>query len=139
MKIQYINAPTISNDLARTEKAIREMVEKKGKSVEVSFKYAKQMKTVRQLRYYHKLINLIVEYTGEGKESLILKLKSRLGYYDEYFIDGEVLRDYKSMKDASREKATEFVKNAQVLCVFLGIKYPDPKQFYKSIGANDVE
>lgn len=108
----------------------------KNKSLEIRIQSAKCMKTNKQLAYYHLLINLVVKETKTPKDNLIIQIKNQLGYYKEYFIQGEVLKEFLSMADAKRDEATEFVKAGQELCDYLEIIYPKPDEFYKSIGAD---
>lgn len=134
MTVQFVNPSSIHNDMSRTGIEIREMVAKHGKPVKVTVTLARRMKTIAQLRYYHLLLNLVEEHTGEGVDYMKVKLKDQLGYYNEYVADGVTLKDYKSLADADIETLTVFIHATQDVCDFLELEYPHPEDFYKSIG-----
>lgn len=124
----------------RLEKGMKELGSQirreagRNKVMEVKVVQARRMKTTAQNAYYHALLTLVCKHTGEQKLRLRTTIKEKLGYYDEVWINGESRIVHKSMGDVTLEQSNLFITTIQDICIYLNLDYPDPSEFYSTIG-----
>lgn len=113
--------------------AIREKAQD-GKIIEVTFKDAKRLKTIPQNSYYHGLVGLLAKETGNDFKRLRIQFKDSLGYYDEMWVNGKSVQDFKSMADVTVEQSIHFINAVIEVLEAMNIIYPDPNAWCKMRG-----
>lgn len=100
------------------------------KDWEISVKPYKKSLTANQRNYWHDLLGIISTYTGYDKEDLKTRMCHTLGYVRNVRLkSGEIIRERKSTETLTREEYSKLIEAAQMACLELGLKYPEPEQY----------
>ena len=134
METYFINpGDQLDEDMANLGRAIREK-SKDGKVIEASFKNAKRLKTTAQNSYYHGLVGLLSDETGNDFEELRVRFKYELGYFYEIWVHGKQVTVFRSMAGASIEESISFINAVIEVLEAMNIIYPDPNAWCKMRG-----
>lgn len=123
--MNYIIRP--DNDVLKVVmRALSELHPEKEWSIEI--KPYKRNLTREQRNYYHKLLDIISDHTGDTVDDLKTRVCFSLGYVrDVKLKDGETVRQRESTETFTKEKYSKMIEAAQIMCLYLELQYPDPK------------
>lgn len=96
---------------------------------QIIIKEYKKDKTRAQRNYFHKILQIISEYTGEYEEDLKMSIKYRVLPLREINVEGA-----RHMFPISSEKTTikqyaDLIEAAQMMAVVVGVSIPSPKYY----------
>jgi hypothetical protein len=96
---------------------------------EVTIKKYKKNKTAQQRNYYHKLLQIISEHTGDERDDLKTRICYSLGYVREVTLkSGEVVLQRLSTERLKVKEYSTMIESAQMMCMFLELRYPKPDE-----------
>jgi len=100
------------------------------KEWQVDIKPHKKNKSAQQRAYYHKLLQIISEYSGDTIEDLKTRMCWSLGYTrDVRLKSGEVIKERQSTEKLGVAEYSTMIESAQMACMVLELRYPQPN-FY---------
>ena len=100
------------------------------KEYQVEIKPYKKNKTAEQRNYFHKLLDLIAEDTGNDSDDLKTRLCFSLGLVKDVTLkDRTVVKHRISTESLTTKQYSALIEAAQIACMSLDIKYPQPEYF----------
>ena len=88
----------------------------------------KASKTTQQRKYYHALLKIISDYSGDDIDDLKTRMCDTLGYMKTVRLrNGKELLTRRSTETLTRQEYSDMIKTAQMACMHLELKYPDPR------------
>ena len=97
---------------------------------EVSIDKAKpRSKTWKQRNYFHALLDIFCDETGNDVDDLKLKLKFRVLPLNDVIIEGVVHKYPPSSESITAEQYSHLIEAIQMLCVEYDIQYPQPEHY----------
>lgn len=100
------------------------------KEWQVEIKPYKRNKTTAQRNYFHKLLDIISDYSGHTIEDLKTRMCFTLGLTRDVTLkNGEVIKERLSTEGLKTKDYSALVEAAQMACMQLGLSYPDPQEY----------
>lgn len=100
------------------------------KEWQVEIKPHKKNKTAQQRSYYHKLLQILSEYCGDTIPELKTRMCFTLGFTHEVTLkDGTVILERDSTEKLGVKKYSTMIEAAQMACMTLELKYPQPDHY----------
>jgi len=125
MSVYLLNSPQV------IQNCIAEILKSSGKEVIVRERVKK--KTRQQEKYFHRLIDIIIEFTGDDKTEMKRQITWSCDITESFQDkDGNNILVPKQTSDMNVEEYNKIIPAAQMICMNLGLEYPDPEQ-YRSI------
>lgn len=96
---------------------------------DVVIKKHKKDKTRAQRSYFHKVVQLVCEHTGDDPEYVKLQFKYRVLPLVQVEVDGETHLTPISSEKATREQYSQLIECAKIYAAAAGVSIPNP-EFY---------
>lgn len=100
------------------------------KEWQVEIKPHKKNKTAQQRNYYHKLLQILSDYSGDTIEDLKTRMCWTLGYTREVVLKtGEIIIERQSTEKLGVQEYSTMIEAAQMACMTLELSYPQPSHY----------
>lgn len=95
-----------------------------GKEIQIDIKLKEKNQTIAQRNYFHLILSLFCEYTGDNESDLKKSIKKHFGTITEYIdpIDNIIHKDIKSTAEYTRLEYINLINN---FIKFIQESYPD--------------
>jgi len=100
------------------------------KEWQIDIKPHKKNKSAQQRNYYHKLLEIISNHTGDEADDLKTRICYALDYVREVKLkSGETVLQRLSTEKLGVGEYSKMIESAQMMCAYLELKYPQPSHF----------
>lgn len=111
------------------EKVLQEIQELPDKTWCIQITEGNKKRTTQQNAYMHKLIQIICDYTGDDITHMKRTIAWKCDLREVFVAPEKVIELPKRTSEMNKEDCGKMITAAQIICLELGLSYPDPAEY----------